>query len=457
MALDFSNLHGRYAKYFVTQTRCCAEQAREYLQGLVQADKKNILRMSEVVPDTDEQRLEHFIAESPWAEGPVIEQVARDVDRLLGGRPESTLILDESGQPKKGRKSVGVARQWLGRLGKVDNGQVGVYASLSSEPGVSLVNARLFLPQQWTKDPPRCEAAGVPSERIKEHRSKSQLALEMVQQNRQWGQRFNWVGADSFYGADNAFLVGLEASGERFVVDSPKDRLVYLEPPRPVVPPPSPGGGRPPSRLHAQSPGIRVDQLAAQQPPQAWQKLTIRSTTKEPLIVEVFHRRVWFWDGETAAGVYLWHLLVRREALPEGGYDYKYSLSNAEPTTPVLTLAQQQARRFWVERTLEDAKGQAGMADYQVQGWRGWHHHMTLVMMTMLFLLEQRIQHHETDPLLSCRDLMLLLSRLLPRQDLTYEEILRQVEARHQRRQAAMASAQKRAHAKILAANSDSS
>jgi SRSO17 transposase len=413
--------------------------------------------MSEVVPDTDEQRLEHFIAESPWAEGPVIEQVARDVDRLLGGRPESTLILDESGQPKKGRKSVGVARQWLGRLGKVDNGQVGVYASLSSDPGVSLVNARLFLPREWTDDPPRCEAAGVPPERIKEHRSKSELALEMVKQNRQWGQRFNWVGADSFYGADNAFLVGFEASGERFVVDIPKDRLVYREPPRPVVPPPSPGGGRPPRRLHAQSPGIRVDQLAAQQPPQAWQKLTIRWTTKEPLVVEVFHCRVWFWDGETAAGVYPWHLLVRREALSEGGYDYKYSLSNAEPATPVLTLAQQQARRFWVERTLEDAKGQAGMADYQVQGWRGWHHHMTLVMMTMLFLLEQRIQHRATDPLLSCRDLMLLLSRLLPRQDLTYEEILRQVEARHHMRQAAMASAQKRAQAKILAANSDSS
>lgn len=428
----------------MTRTRSCAEQAREYLQGLVQAPKKNMEQMSEVVPDADEQALEHFLSQSPWAFEPVIEQVGRDADQLLGGQPESTLVIDESAQTKKGDKSVGGARQWNGRLGKVDNCQVGVYAALNSQAGTTLVDCRLFLPQEWIAAPERCAAAGVPLERAQAHRSKGQLALEMVRQARQRGLRFNWVRADSFYGRDSDFTQGLETDEEQFVVDIPKNRRVYLEDPKPVVPPAcGHAPGRRPTGLQAQSPSIRVDQLVASQPNQAWQKLVLRPTTKGPLAVEIFHQRVWLW--EEGSQVYHWHLVVRRDPLAQGGYEYTYSLSNAPESTPTLLLAQQQVRRWWVERILEDAKGQAGMGDYQVRGWLGWHHHMTLVMLAMLFLLQERVCHERTHPLLSCRDIMVLLSQLLPRRNVSCEEILRQMEQRHRKRQAAVESANRKA------------
>jgi SRSO17 transposase len=166
--------------------------------------------------------------------------------------------------------------------------------------------------------------------------------------------------------------------------------------------------------------------------------VTLRDGTKGALQVEMLHQRVWLWDGEEARAR-PWHLIVRREV--ETPTEIKYSLSNAPADTPVARLAFMQGQRYWVERALQTSKQDVGLGDYQVRGWRGWHHHMALVMMAMLFLLEERQLHQQTHPLLSGRDIRALLNQFMPRRDTTLEEVLRQMEVRHRKRQAAIDSA----------------
>ena len=195
------------------------------------------------------------------------------------------------------------------------------------------------------------------------------------------------------------------------------------------------GRGRKRKRRVAQSEPVRVDQWLETQPASAWQRLTLRESTRGKLQVDVVHRRVWVWDGKEAQARH-WHLIVRREVKsPE---KLKYSLSNAPEETTLQRLAQMQGQRYWVERSFQDGKSQAGLGHYQVRGWKPWHHHMALVMMAMLFMLKERIEQQEEYPLLSCADIETLLAHFLPRRDVGVDEVIRQMEFRHQKRQAAI-------------------
>jgi SRSO17 transposase len=397
-------------------------------------------RMEEVIPEADHQALQHMVSESAWAERAVLDQVAQDANRLLGGQADSSLIIDESGFPKKGRHSVGVGRQWCGQLGKVENCQVGVFAALGCGTKATLIDERLFLPEAWTQDPKRGQAAGIPASHCGFQR-KHDLALEMIAHARQQGIGFAWVGFDGLYGSDPALLRTLDDRGERFVGDVHQDQRIYLDDPRPVVPPPARPHGRPPTRRQAQTPAIRVDRWAQQQPAEAWQRVTLRDGAKGRLQVEILHRRVWLWDGDEPQAR-LWHLIVRREV--DTPTEIKYSLSNAPASTPAPRLAFMQGQRYWIERALQQGKQDVGLGDYQVRGWRGWHHHMALVMMAMLFTLEERLLHQQTRPLLSGTDIRALLNHFLPRRDITLAEVLRQMELRHRKRQSATNSAYRR-------------
>jgi SRSO17 transposase len=435
MAHRFVAFCGRYAEHFRLRTCSVQTQAEHYLSGLMQARRKNMERMAEVVAGSDEQALQHFISNSPWQERGVMDQVALEADALLGGTAESALLVDESGITKKGRHSVGVARQWNGRLGKVDNCQVGVYVALSRGCASTLIDTRLYLPATWAHDDARCAAAGIP-ETARAVRSKPQLALEMIRYQRALGVRFAWVGMDGLYGKDPALLRALDGDGECFVADVHKDQRIYLEDPHPQIPPGrGRGRGRRLTRAVAQTPDRRVDQWVAQQPERAWTRVTLRDSTKGTLQVEMLHRRVWLWDGEEAAA-HQWHLIVRREI--GARHDIKYSLSNAPADIPTARLAQMQGQRFWVERAFQDGKSHAGLDHYQIRSSRAWHHHMALVMMAMLFMLEERSAAVDTHPLLSCSDIETLLAHFLPRRDVSVEEVIRQLHLRHDKRQASI-------------------
>jgi SRSO17 transposase len=403
----------------------------------MQARKKNMERMAEVVPGSNDQALQHFLSNSNWSERAVLDQVALEANELLGGTTDSALLIDESGFAKKGEKSVGVARQWNGRLGKVDNCQVGVFAGLNNGIHTTLIDVRLFLPSAWANDKARCIAAGIPKA-ARVSKAKPTLALEMIRHNRNLGVGFSWVGADGLYGKDPAFLRALDDDGEVFVVDVHKDQRIYLEDPEPMIPPTPNKRGRKRTRRVAQSKAIRVDKWQKAQSEASWEEQTLRDSTQGKLQVEVLHRRVWLWDGKEEHPRQ-WHLIVRREV--KAKKEITYSLSNAPENTSILRLAQMQGQRFWIERAFQDGKSHAGLGDYQVRGWKSWHHHMSLVLVAMLFMLEQRMAVEEDCPLLSCADVETLLAHFLPRRDGTVVEVIRQLRIRHRKRQATIDNA----------------
>lgn len=436
MADSFCAFHSRYQHLFVTKTRSVIEQSLNYFSGLMQAVCKNVERMIEVVPDTEYQALHHFVSNSPWDHRRVMDQVAQDSDRLLGGTLDTGLIVDETGVPKKGKKSVGVARQWCGRLGKVDNCQVGVFASLVRRSSATLIDARLYLPEEWANDRKRCKSAGVPSE--VHFKTKSQLALDIVHHARALGLRFAWVGVDGGYGKEPQFLKILDDDGEQFVADVHRDQIIYLEDPAPFIPQRCSNRGRVPSRYKTETPKLTVADWVASQPEQAWRRIAVRDSTKGQLEVDLLTRRVWVWLDDQKT-VRQWHLVVRREVGTKE--TIKYSLSNAPAETTPDRLAYMQGQRYFVERSFQDAKGSVGLDHYQTRGWRAWHHHMAMVMMATLFMLETRLAQKDSYPLLSCPDIMTLLAHFLPRRDITPEEVIRQMEIRHRQRQASIDSA----------------
>nr|WP_294565435.1 hypothetical protein [uncultured Rhodopila sp.] len=163
----------------------------------------------------------------------------------------------------------------------------------------------------------------------------------------------------------------------------------------------------------------------------------LRDSTRGELRVDMAHRRVWLWDGEEDAPR-CWHLIVRREVKSEK--TIKYSLSNAAADTPLLRLAQMQGQRYWVERSFEDGKGQCGLADYQALGWQAWHHHVTMVMLAMLFIAEQPVAHQPGLTLLTPREIVEMLKETLPRKPEGKEALVERINQRHERRRGAIAS-----------------
>ena len=203
----------RYGAFFRSRGHNNAPVAQRYLHGLAQTETATFAAMAAVVEDGCEQQFQHFISNAPWRHEPVIAQIGRDADRLLGGKPDSALILDESSFVKQGDRSVGVARHWCGRLGKVDNCQVAVFAVLTDGARHTPVDMQLYLPQRWIDDPARCDRAEIPVE-ARMMRSKTELALEIVRAARARGMRFGWVGVDGGYGKEPAFLRALDDMGE---------------------------------------------------------------------------------------------------------------------------------------------------------------------------------------------------------------------------------------------------
>lgn len=389
-------------------------------------------RMVEVVAESNWQSMQHFLSHSPWEHRPVQNQIAQDADHLLGGSPDTGFFFDETGIAKKGKMSVGVARQWNGRLGKVDNSQVAVFGALSRGPHVALIDERLYLPQEWINDSDRRKKAGVPENLT--FKTKSELALEMILDAQARRLRFAWVGVDGGYGKEPDFLSALDNADVIFMADVHKDQTIYLQDPAPYVPEKK-SKGRTPTRLVAAVPSQRVDHWVAGQPAASWQRVAFRDSTKGQVQADFLTCRVWTWNHSEKMGR-LRHLIVRREI--GTAEEIKYSLSNAPQETGIKRLAFMQGQRYFVERAFQDAKSSVGLADYQVRGWQAWHNHMTMVMMAMLFMLETRLANRPSHPLLSCPDIVDLLSHFLPRKDISVEEVLSQMETRHRQRQASI-------------------
>lgn len=441
LAQELYTFIDEYTDVFTSRTHSTVEKAKQYVSGLFQAEKSNIEKMSEAVKESNHQNLNHFISQSPWEADALMTRVGHDVEQELQTVAQRTgqplcYIVDESGWRKQGLESVGVARQYLGSLGKVDNGQVAVFGSLVCDTERSLINTRLFLPECWTTDAARCDKAGIPPE-ARSFKTKPMLALEMIREDRQRGRQFEWVGGDGLYGHDSKFRYGLADDGERYLVDIHADDSVYLSPPHPVIPKRQGNRGRHPTRYQVdekEEPSVEVRHIVEESQASEWKQFIYRVGTKGAYRRQVLVKTVWTWNGEEATPRQ--ELLLISRAVD--GSDLKYSLSNFTLDGQPLSwceLLRRQMQRYWVERSLEDAKSEVGMDEYQVRIWRAWHHHIALTILALLFLLQQRVRHQKEIPLLSCSDVRWILTHTLPKKATTVHDILELIKERHRQRQ----------------------
>lgn len=349
--------------------------ARHYVQGLLSdLDGKDIESIA-YLHDRERQGLQKFMGQAEWNHRPLVTELARQIGTELG-EDDGVLVFDPSAFPKKGTESVGVQRQWCGRLGKIENCQVGIYLGYVSRREYALVDFRLFLPQAWAKRKRRRAKAGVP--KGVRFQTRHELMLAMLDEHGAVLPHA-WVAGDDELGRSSWFREQLRGRNERYLLAVPSNTLVRdLKAPAPA--PPNRQGGRP-----RQVPFTRVDHWCAAVPEGEWQTIEVRAGEKGPLVVQAVWTPVQARTQGKGSDV-METLVVFREKQNDGTWKHDYLLSNAWVTTPLKEFARVFKAEHRIEECLQRAKGEAGLADYQVRTWEGWHHHQTLALLATWFL-----------------------------------------------------------------------
>lgn len=361
------------------------DNAGQYVQGLLSNLGSKTAEAIAYLHDRDRQGLQKFVGQSGWDHRPLLAELARQVGAELG-EPGGVLVFDPSAFPKKGTASVGVARQWCGRLGKVENCQVGVYLAYVARADHALVDTRLYLPREWTRAKKRMFRAGVPwGTRF---RTRHELILDLLAEHGP-ALPHGWVAGDDEIGRCSWLRRELRGRGERYLLAVPANTGV-----RDLAadPPPYRGHGRRP-----QAPFARADRWAAGLPAGAWQAVEVRPAEKGPLAVEVARGMVQA-RTERRPSDATEVLVAVRERQPDGTWKYDYLLSNAPADTPAAEFARVVKAEHRVEEALKRAKGEAGLGDYQVRHWGGWHHHQALSLVAAWFLSQEARRGKKADP-----------------------------------------------------------
>jgi SRSO17 transposase len=345
-----------------------------YLGGLLSdAARKNVESIAYHY-DRPRGALQSFIGQSSWSHHPLQQELARHVGQELG-EDDGVIGFDPSGFKKCGTESVGVQRQWLGRFGKVDNGQVGVYLAYASRKEYTLVDERLYLPKSWANDKKRRKKCGVPKE--VRYQTRHALALDMLENNREFLPH-QWITGDDEMGRSSGFRRDLRGLGEQYLLAVPSDTGIRdLE----SAPPAYSGRGAP-----AKQPFMRVARWCAALDEGDWTRIDVRDGEKGPLVTEMVKRRVLARtergkDGSEEL------LVVTRTRESNGTMKYDYYLSNAPPQTSLDELARVVKAGHRIEDCFKRAKSEAGLADYEVRTWMGWHHHQILSLIALWFLV----------------------------------------------------------------------
>src|SRR6266446_5979577 len=358
------------------QGQVAAQHAKTYVCGLLSdVEHKNV---ESIAYRFGQSRLplQGFIGWGEWADAPLRHELLGQVKTHLG-QADGVLVFDPSGFPKSGRESVGVARQWCGRLGKVDNCQVAIYLGYVSRKGQSLVDTRLYLPKEWTKDKARLDKAGVPKG-YRSYRTRHQLALEMLAKNGA-GLPHGWISGDDEMGRPYWFRRRLATLGERYLLAVPSNTAMRdLE----TEPPQYRGQGRRP-----RPPWQSVEAWSQSLGEEAWHRIDVRDGSKGPLVVEAVKRRMMSRTHRRQPGDEEMLVVIRyRDRDQQEVVKVDYSLSNAKPETPVWECARVAKAEHRIEECMQRSKSEAGLADYEVRHWTGWHHHQTLSLLATWFL-----------------------------------------------------------------------
>lgn len=362
-----------------------------YVEGLFAAQKSNCQQLAAIADsDCNQQKLHHLLSAAKWDHQALMDSIATEFVTLLDSyalTDDLQLIIDESGFAKKGHRSHGVARQYNGSLGKIDNCQVGVFAALNAGSLTSPVNARLY--------DPGCGVSKINhAEALIEHII-CKLKLPV-----------GYVSFDAFYGRDTALLASLKQKGIHFIADVPENLQVCLHPFQMRVPGPTSKRGPRPKNKKPTHDFISVKDYAATLKRKDFEQVSVRHSSHGKLKARYHHQEVYLLNPHTNTRMKL-RLLIRKDA--DG--TIKYSLCHAPEETPLKELAYQQSKRYFIERSFQDGKQQLGMDQYQSRSEQSWLRHMALCMLAMLFINQEKLQNlHEEGQYLSSENIAELIT-----------------------------------------------
>lgn len=421
----------RWHKRFISLfgRREAREHSEVYLRGLLSnLRRKNVeaiaLQFSEsqdgsAAEESEVVALQSFVTASPWEAGEVQREIqAVFAEEMTAACSSSTLgtvgVIDESGFVKQGTESVGVARQYCGRLGAVNNCQVGVFLVGVTPVGTALLDHQIFLPEDWVHDQSRRKKTHVPRE-IR-FQSKPEIAVEMIKRTRQAGHvTFSWIVGDELYGDSGKLLSALEEMSQRYILEVKSNTIFWTEDPagrKSIYKGPKrrarEGGWR-------QSGIDSVREIARTLPADAWQPIKLREGSKGPLIYEYARLPGWaVRRGKT--GPPIWVLFQR--SLDDPG-DVRYHVSNADKETSLEEMALASGSRWRVEEFFHDAKRHLGMAEYETRAWSSWHHHMSLVALAHLYVTLTKRELKKAAPELTLDMTVRMLQSAFSRAELT--------------------------------------
>lgn len=387
---ELKGFHEQFAECF--QRSESREHFLKYMVGQFSPlERKSIEPIALAVKEGNVRTLQRFVSDAPWDEGNMIAKYRSLVNDDLSS-PEGALIFDESGFLKKGEDSIGVARQYCGSIGKVDNCQVGVFAAYVSEHGYALVDERLFIPEQWFADEyfERRQKCKLPMDAA--FQTKPQLAVEMLNAiSKEDMLPFKYVLADSIYGVSPDFIGAVEAlPGKTYFVSVPEDTLCWLSRPTTLTKEYRWRGQIRKKTILAtpDSKPLKVKDLAKNINDYFWYRRQVSEGTKGPVVYEFTRRRVIL----SAAGLpqrTVW-LLIRRTL--GDNPEYSFFISNALSSTRLKVLVWLSGLRWAIEQCFEETKTELGMDHYEVRKFPGWKHHMLTCMLAHFFLWHLKIR-----------------------------------------------------------------
>jgi len=326
-----------------------------YVRGLLgQTERKNGWQLAEHLGDPNPDGVQHLLARAGWDADAVRDDLTRYVAEHLG-HPDGVLVVDETGFLKKGTKSVGVARQYSGTAGRIENCQVGVFLGYVTPKGRALLDRALYLPKEWAADADRREEAGVPE--AVEFATKIALGRRMVERAVAAGVPARWVTADAVYGSDYHFRLAAEETGLGYVVGVRADYAVR-------------SGFR----------QVRAKALLAEVPGDGWTRLSCGAGAKGPRLYDWALFRTPCPEPDVYAR---WVLIRRSVSDPE---DVAYFACGGPPAATLEDLVRVAGARWAIEDLFELAKGDCGLDGYEVRGWVGWHRHVTLSLFALAVL-----------------------------------------------------------------------
>jgi len=342
--------------------------AAKLMLGMVSGlDRKNCWTIAEHRGDTSPDGLQHLLSRAKW-DAEAVRDDLRDYVIDAFGDPDAILILDETGDVKKGMHSVGVQRQYTGTAGRIENAQVAVYLTYAAPRGHALIDRALYVPRCWAEDPDRCDGAGIPSDK-RCFATKPALARGLLARAFTAKVPAAWVAADEVYGADPALRAAIRSHGLGYVLAVSANRRM-----------PTPAGP------------IRVDAIPALLPKRAWQKHSAGAGSHGP------RRYSWAWItllAEEDADTGHHHLLIRRnDATGELAYLRCYA---PHPVT-LHTLVTVAGQRWRIEESFQAAKSLTGLDQHQVRRWTSWHRWTTLAMLAHAFLAVATATERDTQP-----------------------------------------------------------